>query len=119
MNKHHRTNLDDASLVVLAAELLDISEFRLFMAAFHEWFEREPSESLVERYFVAYLFEGAVPFWVRHFARNAVRECANDRRDARRPAPQRLVDALALAALLFLLPVTGAPVSSAQTALTA
>ncbi len=37
--------------------------------AYRLWFQQDAEIHSFERHFVHYLFEGAVPFWVRHFLR--------------------------------------------------
>lgn len=59
----------DVSDVVSASDILQVGEFRVFQIAYARWFGGEPSESVVEPYFVSYMFNSRVPTWVRHFVR--------------------------------------------------
>lgn len=65
----HSTSTQDASVVTLAANLLDVSEFEIFRASYESWYCDEGSNALLERQFGEYLKHGDVPFWVRHFSR--------------------------------------------------
>lgn len=58
--------------VTRAARLLDISEFELFGAAYRSWYGESAGERYLESHFVPYMFEGTVPFWVRHFTRETL-----------------------------------------------
>ncbi len=60
--------------VLRTAERLGISEFEVFCAAYHAWFQERAAVVSLERHFVSYLFHGRVPFWVRHFTRSALLE---------------------------------------------
>lgn len=66
---HH---VDEAANVMLAAELLELTEFELFRAAYQAWHRESASEAHIERQFVPYMFEGKVPFWVRQFTRTTL-----------------------------------------------
>ena len=67
---------DDKKAVLRTAERLGISEFQVFSAAYHAWFQEHAPVASLERHFVAYLFDGCVPFWVRHFTRSTTMESA-------------------------------------------
>jgi len=74
------TSTEDASVVTLAANHLDVSEFEVFCASYRSWFSDEGSEALLERQFGAYLKHGDVPFWVRHFSRERLSKANDDER---------------------------------------
>ena len=84
-----------------AAERLRVDEFELFRLAHRHWFGDDPGAKALEHVFVAYLFRGEVPMWVRHFSRQAL---GRDRAPEKPYAPgmfpgvNRRVAALAVAA---------------------
>jgi hypothetical protein len=59
-------------MVSCAAQLLQISEYRFFHAAYRFWFGRELSEDQMKPVFTRYLLGNTVPFWAAHTARTAV-----------------------------------------------
>jgi len=64
----------DTECVVNAANYLEVSEFNIFKNAYTAWYGREMPEKQVENFFVQYLQENKVPFWVRNYARKQVPE---------------------------------------------
>ncbi len=70
---------NDAATIERAAERLRVDDFELFRLAHRQWFGDDPGTKALERVFVAYLFRGEVPMWVRHFSRGVLR---------RDPAPE-------------------------------
>ena len=74
----HSTSTEDASVVTLAANLLDVSEFEIFRASYKSWYCNEGPNALLERRFGAYLKHGDVPFWVRHFSREQLSQARED-----------------------------------------
>jgi len=58
---------EDVRSVLDAAALLGIAEFRVFQIAYRAWFGEDTDEVTIERYFTPYMFQDAVPPWVRHF----------------------------------------------------
>jgi hypothetical protein len=103
----------DVQDVVDAAWALKVSEFNLFLIAYRRWFGREPDHKQLERIFAHYLFQQAVPGWVRLLCRQVQQVAAAgplDRRafgaDAlprREPIPQtpRRVPGIAAISVLF------------------
>jgi len=59
----------DVEAVLDAAAILDITEYDLFDLAYDRWHGERAEEAVLERFFVAYMFNDVVPIWVRHFAR--------------------------------------------------
>ena len=53
--------------VIKATKLLAISEYETFHLAYRQWYGTDPESVTVEYCFMTYLFEGEIPFWVRHF----------------------------------------------------
>jgi hypothetical protein len=74
----HSTSTEDASVVTLAANLLDVSEFEIFRASYKSWYCDEGSNALLERRFGEYLKHGDLPFWVRHFSREQLSQERED-----------------------------------------
>lgn len=59
----------EQKLVLDAAELLGLREIDLFRLAHRRWHGAAAGEKMLERQFADYMFNGAVPPWVRHLAR--------------------------------------------------
>lgn len=59
----------DIQQVHTAAAWLGVSEFQVFCDAWQAWYDEKPSEKRIEPYFVNFLNEDAVPFWVRNYVR--------------------------------------------------
>jgi len=55
-----------------ASALLDVKEFTVFELAYKDWFGRHPQTELIENYFSRYMFNGAIPVWVRRYSRMVV-----------------------------------------------
>jgi hypothetical protein len=79
----------DAANVYHAAEHFDISPFDLYRHAYRAWFGVEAETRNLEHRFVACLFHGEVPFWVRDYCRRAMAEAP--------PAPLEQVPQAAIA----------------------
>jgi hypothetical protein len=62
----------DLDKVAFASQALQISEFRLFCLAYSQWYGCDIPESELEYIFSEYMFEGIVPHWARHFARQVI-----------------------------------------------
>ncbi len=62
----------DVVAILDASAALEVTEFRLFELAFHDWYGKKADESQIEKYFAAYMFVNRVPSWVRHFARKVL-----------------------------------------------
>lgn len=87
-----------------AAEATGLSEFDLFRAAYRHWYNADPDTRALEARFAAYLFEGTVPPFVRHYARlvRDGRAGGAETRGLRRREPPVQPDALFIAVLLVL-----------------
>jgi hypothetical protein len=59
----------DIHQVHMAAVWLGVSEFQVFCDAWQAWYNEKPSEKRIEPYFVDFLGQDAVPFWVRNYIR--------------------------------------------------
>jgi hypothetical protein len=59
----------DIQLVYQASSWLGISEFQIFVDAWQAWYHEKPSEQSIEPYFVDFLQQNTIPFWVRNYVR--------------------------------------------------
>lgn len=67
--------IQDHDAIELTARVLATSETRLFELAYQEWHGRAVQKRELERAFLAYLFDGRVPCWVRAFTRQTLQLC--------------------------------------------
>ena len=65
----------DAQRVEEAAAILNVSEFRLFELAYHDWFGVLAPERNLESAYMPYVMSGTVPCWLRHFSRKTLQLC--------------------------------------------
>jgi hypothetical protein len=75
--------------ILEAAATLEVKEFDLFTRAHRWWFGRRLDRARLERIFAAYMFGGTVPPWVRHYAREILRELGSDAPDLARLGLER------------------------------
>jgi hypothetical protein len=59
----------DIQLVYKASAWLGISEFQIFFDAWQAWYHEKPTEKRIEPYFVNFLEQDTIPFWVRNYVR--------------------------------------------------
>ena len=59
----------DTQQVYKASAWLGVSEFQIFCDAWQAWYDEKPSEKRIVPYFVDFLGQDAVPFWVRNYVR--------------------------------------------------
>ncbi len=59
----------DTQRVYIASAWLGISEFQIFSDAWQAWYNEKPSEKRIESYFINFLGQDAIPFWVRNYVR--------------------------------------------------
>jgi hypothetical protein len=59
----------DVQQVHKASAWLGVSEFQVFCDAWQAWYNEKPAEKRIEPYFVDFLGQDAVPFWVRNYIR--------------------------------------------------
>jgi hypothetical protein len=76
----------DMQQVHMASALLGVSEFQVFCDAWQAWYNEKPSEKRIEPYFVDFLGQDAVPFWVRNYVRLIL-----NRKDLLRNEKKRLI----------------------------
>jgi hypothetical protein len=86
----------DVQLVHKASALLGVSEFQVFFDAWQAWYNDIPSEKRIEPYFIDFLGQDTVPFWVRNYVRFIL-----SRKDLLAQEKKRLV----LGALTYYLPL--------------
>ncbi|KPK00301.1 MAG: hypothetical protein AMJ60_02035 [Desulfobacterales bacterium SG8_35] len=86
----------DIQQVYKASAWLGESEFRVFCQAWQAWYNEKPSEKRIEPYFVDFLGQDAVPFWVRNYVRSTL-----NRKDLLAKEKKRLL----LGALTYYLPL--------------
>lgn len=63
----------DIQRVLDSAAMLDVTEFKLFHMAFADWHGYEADSDEIEPFFVKYMFEDVVPYWVRQYTRKVLR----------------------------------------------
>ncbi|MEJ2343884.1 MAG: hypothetical protein P8076_10425 [Gammaproteobacteria bacterium] len=96
----------DVQAVLDAAAVLDITEFQVFELAHREWFGRPAPTRTIERWFAAYMFEAAVPPWVRQFTRRVLAQRQDQCQSAgpgREGSPARIKGGVYLALLALAL----------------
>jgi hypothetical protein len=86
----------DIQQVHKASAWLGVSEFQLFCDAWQAWYNERPEETRIEPFFVNFLGQDAVPFWVRNYARIIL-----NRKDLLAREKKRLV----IGALTFYIPL--------------
>ncbi len=69
--------------VAKAANLLQVGEFQLLQLAYVAWYGEEMPEAKNDAIFRAYMIEGQVPAWARHYARRVLELDDLDDRDPR------------------------------------
>lgn len=62
----------DIQLLYKASSWLGISEFQVFSDAWWEWYNEEPSEKRIESFYINFLEQDAIPFWVRNYVRSVL-----------------------------------------------
>ena len=62
----------DAAYVYATAERLGMGPFEIYRRAYRAWFGHDADTRNLERQFVACLFHGDVPFWVRDYCRRVI-----------------------------------------------
>jgi len=58
--------------ILAASATLEVTEYRLFELAYTRWFGESPTGDKIENFFVAYMFQQVVPFWVRQYCRDVL-----------------------------------------------
>ena len=86
----------DIQLVYKASAWLGISEFQIFFDAWQAWYNEKPSEKRIEPYYMNFLEQDAIPFWVRNYVRFIL-----NRNDLIKKEKRRLI----IGALTYYLPL--------------
>lgn len=60
------------TLVLKAANILQVGEFQLLQLAYRDWYDKDLPEALISRLFSTYMLENEVPHWARHYARKII-----------------------------------------------
>ena len=63
----------ERSVIVAAANQLQVGEIQFLQLAYRDWFGQEISDSAMDGLFEFYMLDGQVPQWARHFARRILR----------------------------------------------
>lgn len=79
----------DRTLVVHAANLLQIGEFQLLQLAYRQWYGVEMPATTIDGVFADYMLRGRVPAWARHYARFIVSLAERGELDDRNPKYHR------------------------------
>lgn len=74
VKKYNQLSIDSQQ-VQTAANVLNVTEFRLFELAYREWFGELCQEGEMESVYMLYWFTGLAPVWVRHYSRHVVTLC--------------------------------------------
>lgn len=72
-----------------AANLLQIGEFQLLQLAYYAWYGKEMSPAASNHIFRAYMIEGQVPAWARHYARQIIAKAESGMLEDNDPAYHR------------------------------
>jgi len=65
----------DTHAIELTASVHQVTKFRIFELAYQDWHGTEANETDIEAHFIAFLFDGLVPCWVRAYTRKTLRLC--------------------------------------------
>lgn len=60
------------TILTLAANILDISEYTVLEHAYQQWYGRSASIDFINRTFSNYLVTQEPPYWARHYARSII-----------------------------------------------
>lgn len=72
----------ERTIVARAANILQVGEFQLLQLAYEDWHGKSMSSELSDRLFRAYMMQGEVPVWARHYARWVIRQDEIDALDS-------------------------------------
>ena len=61
------------SLIIEAANLIQIGEFQLIQLAYKAWYEEELPEAKINTIFNEYMVSGIVPIWVTSYAQDIIK----------------------------------------------
>jgi hypothetical protein len=61
------------SLIIQAANLIQIGEFQLIQLAYKEWYKEDLPEDKINNIFNEYMVTGIIPMWVTYYAKDIVK----------------------------------------------
>ena len=61
------------SLIIQAANLIQIGEFQLIQLAYKEWYKEDLPEDKINNIFNEYMITGIIPMWVTYYAKDIVK----------------------------------------------
>ena len=61
------------SLVIQAANLVQIGEFQLIQLAYKAWYEKNLPEEKINKIFNEYMVTGIIPIWVTYYAEDIIK----------------------------------------------
>ena len=66
-------NSPKRSLVIQAANLIEIGEFQLIQLAYKNWYAADLPESKINHIFNEYMINGIIPIWVTYYAKDIIK----------------------------------------------
>jgi type VI protein secretion system component VasK len=66
--------LTELELFHFTRELQEASEFDIFRMAYTDWYGKIPTLQTIENHFDGYLVSGELPFYVRHYCRQFIKQ---------------------------------------------
>jgi len=61
------------SLIIQAANLVQIGEFQLIQLAYKAWYEKDLTEEEIKKIFNEYMVTGIIPIWVKYYAADIIK----------------------------------------------
>ena len=61
------------SLIIQAANLIQIGEFQLIQLAYKAWYEKDLPEEKINKIFNEYMITGIIPIWVTYYATDIIK----------------------------------------------
>ena len=61
------------SLIIQAANLIQIGEFQLIQLAYKAWYEKNLTEEKIKKIFNEYMVTGIIPIWVTYYAEDIIK----------------------------------------------
>ena len=61
------------SLIIQAANLVQIGEFQLIQLAYKAWYEKDLTEEEIKKIFNEYMVSGIIPIWVTYYAADIIK----------------------------------------------
>ena len=86
---HDDEEMKDRSVLITAANQLQVGEFQFMQLAYREWFGEDLPEARISKLFTDYMLKSEVPYWARHYAREIIEGCEKGIIDENAPAFHR------------------------------